>query len=457
MSFDEFLEAAKNHVQDTLPDAEVRIQQIDKLQGESYLGISVRPEGTLAAVCFNVNPAYERYQEDQSKVESIFDRIASDAMQIASTIPAFDLTDITDYETAKDNLVMQVIPAEPNKELLESIPHKTVEDIAVVYRIELPDTVDGPATTLVTNHLLDEYKISPEQLHLDAVAAQEANHPAVLRNLSEVMAEMMGGMMDLPESRMWVATVEGGVNGASVIQIPEFLDEAAEKLGGDFFVLPSSVHEVLLISDDGSFDREGLENMVQGINATEVREIDYLSDSIYHYDSENQIFEKAATFESRMAGDPELDGEEHGRETMSVLLVEPDRYPRPVEIGTGLEDLQNAVGGYIEVVYPFEEPVGLIVNEEGKLDGLPLNRALRDEDGEIYDVIAGSFLVVGLTEDNFGSLTPEQMSAFEEKFRSPEVFVRMGRGIMAIPVEEKAVEESGPELKPQRQAREDVR
>lgn len=129
MSFDEFLEAAKNHVQDTLPDAEVRIQQIDKLQGESYLGISVRPEGTLAAVCFNVNPAYERYQEDQSKVESIFDRIASDAMQIASTIPAFDLTDITDYETAKDNLVMQVIPAEPNKELLESIPHKTVEDI----------------------------------------------------------------------------------------------------------------------------------------------------------------------------------------------------------------------------------------------------------------------------------------------------------------------------------------
>ena len=61
------------------------------------------------------------------------------------------------------------------------------------------------------------------------------------------------------------------------------------------------------------------------------------------------------------------------------------------------------------MVYPFEDPVGLIVNEEGKINGLPLNRALRDEDNEIYDVIAGSFLVTGLTEDSFGSLTPEQV------------------------------------------------
>ena len=142
---------------------------------------------------------------------------------------------------------------------------------------------------------------------------------------------------------------------------------------------------------------------------------------------------------------------------MTVLLVEPDKYPRPVEMGTELEDLQATVGGYIEVVYPFDEPVGLIVNEEGKLDGLPLNRALRDDDGKIYDVVAGPFLVVGLTEENFGSLTPEQLAAFEEKFHSPEVFVRMGRGIMAIPVDEKAAEASGPELKPQKHVKEEAR
>ena len=130
------------------------------------------------------------------------------------------------------------------------------------------------------------------------------------------------------------------------------------------------------------------------------------------------------------------DKDEQGSKTMKVLLVEPEKYPRPVEIGTKLEDLHAAVGGFIEVVYPFEDEVGLVMNEEGKLEGLPLNRALRDDDGDIYDVIAGPFLVVGLTEEDFGSLSPEQMAFYEEKYHSPELFVRMGRGIMAIPVEE---------------------
>ena len=111
-----------------------------------------------------------------------------------------------------------------------------------------------------------------------------------------------------------------------------------------------------------------------------------------------------------------------------------------VEIGTGLEDLQHTVGGDIEVVYPFEDRVGLIVNEEGKLIGLPLNRALRDENNEVYDIIAGPFLVAGLTEDNFGSLTEEQIGKFEGLFHQPETFVKMGRSIMAIPVPEEVLQ-----------------
>ena len=430
-------------------------------QGESYTGIAVQPEGAAAAVTFNVSPAFERYQADKSQEAAILNKIAADAKMAANTIPVFELSEITDYETVKNNLVMQVVPVEPNKEMLENIPHKTVEDIAVVYRAELPGRADGSASTLVTNKLLEEYGVTAEQLHMDAVAAQLANHPPVLKNMSEMMAEMSGGMFDMPESPMWVATVEGGVNGASVTQLPDFLQEAAERLGGDFFVLPSSVHEVLFIRDDGSFERDQLESMVRGVNATEVSEADFLSDSVYHYDSDDHIFEKAVTFESRVAESPELYGAEPAKDTMTVLLVEPNQHPRPVEIGTELEDLQEAVGGYIEVVYPFDEPVGLVMNEEGKLDGLPLNRALRDDNGEIYDVVAGSFLVVGLTDEDFGSLTPDQMKAFEEKFHSPEVFIRMGRGIMAVPLPDEKVEKpekkaDAPELKPHKKVKEEA-
>ena len=66
---------------------------------------------------------------------------------------------------------------------------------------------------------------------------------------------------------------------------------------------------------------------------------------------------------------------------MNVLLVQPESYPKAVTIGSDLESLQAAVGGSIEVVYPFEDNVGLIMNEEGKIEGLPLNRALRDDQG----------------------------------------------------------------------------
>lgn len=97
--------------------------------------------------------------------------------------------------------------------------------------------------------------------------------------------------------------------------------------------------------------------------------------------------------------------------TIRVLIVEPGKNPYPAEIPNTLESLQNRVGGLIQILYPFpiSESCGILCHDEGKLIGLPQNRPLFDEDGFIYDVIAGTFPVVGLTEDDFGSLTEEQI------------------------------------------------
>ena len=127
---------------------------------------------------------------------------------------------------------------------------------------------------------------------------------------------------------------------------------------------------------------------------------------------------------------------------MDVLLVRPNMYPQAVQVGCELEDLQKAVGGYIQAVYPFEEPVALVMDEEAKLTGKDLNRALRDEDGDMYDIIAGDFLVVGLGEEDFSSLSPELMKQFEEHFHQPEMFVRMGRSIMALPLPDDKVKKA---------------
>ena len=119
----------------------------------------------------------------------------------------------------------------------------------------------------------------------------------------------------------------------------------------------------------------------------------------------------------------------------TVLVVEPERTPYVKEIDSGLKSLQTEVGGWIEAVYPFEEEVALICNEEGKLCGLPLNRALVNEDGEIYDIITGTFLVVGLGAEDFCSLSNEYIKKFSDRFKAPEKFAEIDGKIIVIRIE----------------------
>lgn len=124
---------------------------------------------------------------------------------------------------------------------------------------------------------------------------------------------------------------------------------------------------------------------------------------------------------------------------IEVLKVSPGEYPCRVTVGIELKDLQSAVGGHIECFYPYEENIGLLVNEEGKINGSKLNRAVYGEDGNLLDVIAGDFLIVGMTEEGVGSLTEEQIKRYEEKFHQPQTFLRMGKGLMVLPVPESEI------------------
>lgn len=121
-------------------------------------------------------------------------------------------------------------------------------------------------------------------------------------------------------------------------------------------------------------------------------------------------------------------------EKITVLVVEPEKKPYVKEIDSGLESLQHEVGGSIEALYPFEEPVAIVCNEEGKLEGLPLNRCLRDDEGKPYDIVSGTFLITGLTAENFGSLSPELIDKFTELFKQPELFAHKDGKIVVIPM-----------------------
>ena len=130
------------------------------------------------------------------------------------------------------------------------------------------------------------------------------------------------------------------------------------------------------------------------------------------------------------------EAQEHAApEKMTVLVVEPRKEPYLKEIDPGLHSLQAEVGGDIAASYPFSDPVGLVYNDEGKLIGLELNRGLRDEEGNLYDIMAGTFLVVGLGEESFTSLPPDLAQKYTEHFKQPEQFINLNGQIIALPVE----------------------
>ena len=110
---------------------------------------------------------------------------------------------------------------------------------------------------------------------------------------------------------------------------------------------------------------------------------------------------------------------------IQILLIEPGKYPKTMEINDSLESMQSLVGGYIEEYCPFDDDVAIVCNDEGKINGLPLNRAIYDsQTNELLDIIAGNFFLVGTPtdSDSFQSLTQEQQMKYSKMFKYPERF-----------------------------------
>ena len=122
---------------------------------------------------------------------------------------------------------------------------------------------------------------------------------------------------------------------------------------------------------------------------------------------------------------------------MRILIVEPEHRPEVKEIADSLKTMQEIVGGYIQAIYPFDDSVALVVNDDGKIMNLPANRGLRDENGRIYDIVCGTFFLCGAPadSDHFTSLTPEQIKRYRERFYTPEMFWGMDGRIVCLPME----------------------
>jgi hypothetical protein len=254
---------------------------------------------------------FEAY-DDGMNYNAVVDKAVDVTLKGFEQAPIVDVAAFGDYEQMKDKLVMEVVSSEANKEMLETVPHKDIEDMAVVYRFVLESNDESRASVLVTNRMMENMGITAEQLHADAVENAPQLKPLEIKGMGEVVAEMMGmtkeeasqmGIIpfDPSEEKMFVASVPDKIHGAGVLAYQDFMDQASERVGGDFFILPSSIHELLIVPDDGHVKLEDLKGMVKEVNETQVDPKDRLTDSVYHYDSQAKVFEIGEKFEERKA------------------------------------------------------------------------------------------------------------------------------------------------------------
>jgi hypothetical protein len=330
MDFETFRDSLAEDVREKLEGKtgekySVEVHNIDKMN-ESYEALTVKPENSAVGVNISATALYEQVQQGEP-YESIADKAAFIVETALENRPDFNLDELTDYDKMKQTLAMEVVSAERNADLLERVPHRNLEDMAVVYRFVLNDDESGRGTILVTNKMLEDYGVSADQLHEDAMKNAPEIKPAIIRGMSEVLGQQMGVEdlasigLDIPpeEEMMFVATVEGNIHGAGVIAYQDFMEKASERVGGgDFFILPSSVHELLIVPDNGTMDLKHLEDMVKEVNVTTVDPVDQLTDSVYHYDSKDKIFELGEKFVERQAAKEESRGKEAG-DRKSVL------------------------------------------------------------------------------------------------------------------------------------------
>lgn len=335
MNFEEFINTIKDTIKEYLPedyrDAEVNILENRKLN-TNYTGLTVTREGDTLAPTINLNNLFDSYSKHpEHSITAVMQEVAS---VIQHTPETFDIGRIMDYDRVKKNLFMRLSAAEKNKDLLEHAPHIRKEDLAITFHIMLDQSDKGTATTMINDNMMEAYGIDLDQLYQVALLNSPVICPAQIENMGEALSRMMIEDMksagappeviqemekDLKESNkdnpMTIITNDRLVDGASAIFYPGVMDLVGERMKGDYFILPSSVHETLVVPDDGRVSLQELTDMVKEVNMTQVNPEDQLTDQVYHYDIADHVFEKAETFaERKLAKETEMRGKDHSVE-----------------------------------------------------------------------------------------------------------------------------------------------
>lgn len=272
----------------------ITINHVIKNNGCEMDGLVIMEKGKDIAPTIYLDSLYELYTNGEN-IKSIIRQIELIYEQNKNNV-TFDVNFLKHFDTIKDKIVYKVVNYRSNEKLLEQVPHKRILDLAVVFYCLLDNEYGRSATALIYNNNLKNWNVTIDDVYKAALK----NTPDLLHSKISSMAALFekcgvnvdGEEVDLKDyvpSDMYVLTNESKLNGAACILYENVLYDFAQKLGADLYILPSSVHEVILLPKLSVFEKDELVNMVKEVNTEGVAADEVLSDHVYEYNRTERL------------------------------------------------------------------------------------------------------------------------------------------------------------------------
>lgn len=292
MNFEEFKAWVKENItsKDWKETSQVEISVVKKNNGVSKAGLSIREDEHDVSPLLYLDDYYIHYQNGEL-LENIIRNIRADydkKVQMA----AVKIPNLQEFENIRGRVIYRLVNYEKNKEILEDCPHIRLYDLAVTFRWVARIDDIGVSTSLITNKQVKEWGVSVNDLVLAARQNTPRLFPAQIIDMEEMLAGMVSFILYPSTIPMYILTNKQELNGASALLYGDILKDFANKKGADMYILPSSIHEVIMVPADRINDPTKLLSIVHDVNTTVVSIGDVLSDSVYYYDrKKDQITE----------------------------------------------------------------------------------------------------------------------------------------------------------------------
>lgn len=293
MDMEQFAEIIKEKLEQQGRFEKVRLQNVLKNNGVMFCGLLLHSSGNNLVPTIYLESFFEAY-EDGADMEEIVGKI----LEAYESTPSegVDMTFFQDFSIVKDRLCMKLVNREANVELLRQIPYREFLDMAVVYYVDYYDPKIGAGTIPVYSSHMKAWGVTEEELWEAANINTPERRPGKIESLEDILAEMLAEQGDAASERcicmgksslpMLVITNEDRMYGAVVVLYSRMLKQAADKIGSDLFILPSSLHEVIAIPSTEGRKAAELKEMVMDVNRNALRADEMLSDNVYIYKRE---------------------------------------------------------------------------------------------------------------------------------------------------------------------------